>query len=326
MSLLPEVERELLRVARLPLPHATSDTFPAGAPAQQHAGRLPRWSLSTIVPVTVALAALAIGGVFVSSLHTGRAIQSGRRAQGSTVASGFSGAPRTQANHGWVETRVCPLAARNRYLPPRVGCVTVLRADVDGDGRPDLILLYSRLSHERASQLGLPASMSSDYVATQAILKVVRASGGTTATRVYGGCGGCAPTAEIVAVAHVNADPGQELFVHVSHTSSGETAAAYGFHNGRLVPAGVILGYGGDSPAQTGFDCLAGNPPRLVERTFIGGGNIYGSWTETVITYAWHGPHLVRTSQRTFRRRGFPPHDQTDVGAGCIHREQPVNH
>jgi hypothetical protein len=322
MSLLPEVERELLRVARLPLPDDTTDTDPAGARSLQPSGRLPRLRPSSIVAVALALVTLAIGAVFVSALRTGRTFQSART-EANSVGGGFPGAPRTQANQDWVETRVCPLAARNPYLPPRVGCVTALRADIDGDGRPDLILLYSELSHERAGQLGLPASMSNEYVATRATLKVVRARGGIAATRVYAGCSGCALTAAVVAVARVNTDPGEELFLHVSHTSSGETAVAYGFHDGRLVPAG-LLGYGGDSATQAGFDCLAGNPPRLVQRTFMGGTNIYGWWTETEITYAWQGPHLVKTATRTFRRRGLPPHSQTGVGAGCLRGDRPA--
>ena len=202
---------------------------------------------------------------------------------------GLPGAPHTQPHGYGVATGVCPLAAPNRYLPPRSGCVTVRRADIAGDGRPDLILLYSRLSHERAGQLGLPASVSTMYVATTAMVRVLRARGGSATAPVDD-----AKAAAILAVAHVNDDVGDELFIQVSQISSGAAAVAYGFHDGRLVPAGVTLGYGGDSATKAGFDCLTGHPPRLVQRTFeLIGPTIYAWWTETDVTYAWHGSRLV---------------------------------
>jgi hypothetical protein len=187
-------------------------------------------------------------------------------------------------------------------------------SEIAGDGRPDLILLYSRLSHERAGQLGLPASLNKMYVATGAMLRVVRARGGRVTARIDG-----AKAAAIVAAAHVNDDPGDELFIQVSQISSGAAAVAYGLHDGRLVPAGVTLGYGGDLATKAGFDCLTGHPPRLVQRTFqLIGPTIYAWWKETDATYVWHGPRLVKIAERTFKRRGLPPASETDVGAGCV--------
>jgi len=259
MSLLPGVERELLRVARLPLPDDAADTAPARVQPDE---RPSRSRLSNVVVVTGVLLAVAIGAVFVSVLHTRGTVRTGKRGP-RTTSVGFPGAPHTQPHNYGVATGVCPPAAPNRYLPPRSGCVTVRRADIAGDGRPDLILLYSRLSHERAGQLGLPASLNKMYVATGAMLRVVRARGGRVTARIDG-----AKAAAIVAAAHVNDDPGDELFIQVSQISSGAAAVAYGLHDGRLVPAGVTLGYGGDLATKAGFDCLTGHPPRLVQRTF----------------------------------------------------------
>jgi hypothetical protein len=150
-------------------------------------------------------------------------------------------------------------------------------------------------------------------VATRAILRVVLASGGGATARIHG-----ATTAALIAVAHVDDEPGDELFIQVSRISSGSTAVAYGFQDGRLVPAGVSLSYGGDSATKAGFDCLPGDPARLVQRTFeLIGPTIYAWWKETNVTYAWHGPRLVRTADHTFNRRGLPPTSQTDIGAGC---------
>jgi hypothetical protein len=313
MNLLPDIERELMRVARLPLANDISDTEAAPGRLRRRASRRLGFRASSIALLGATVLAVAIAAMFVSLLHTRGTPRKSNRGPTSSASSPFPGAPHTQPNGYGVETGACPLAARNRYLPPRAGCVTVLRADIDGDGRRDLILLYSRLSDEHPRGPGLPARLRRMYVPTRAVLKVVRASGGNGSVRI-----GNARAAAAVAVAHVNDDPGSELFLEFSRISSGANAVAYGFHDGRLVPAGVTLDYGGDSASKAGFDCLAGKPRRLIQRTFeLIGSTIYAWWKETDITYAWHGPRLVKTAKRTFKRRGLPPASETDVGAGC---------
>lgn len=86
----------------------------------------------------------------------------------------FPNAPRTQPGR-WPAGFPCPLASANPYLPPHSGCVTVARGDVDGDGRPDLILLYALLSTHRFDGGFTPARFT---------LKVARASGGTLSIEV----------------------------------------------------------------------------------------------------------------------------------------------
>jgi hypothetical protein len=145
-------------------------------------------------------------------------------------------------------------------------------------------------------------------------VKVVRAAGASGASIPIAR----ARAGALVAVADVNRDPGSELFVESARTSSGASVNVYGLHDGKLVPAGVTLSYGGDSASRAGFNCLAGNPPRLVQRTFeLVGPTIHAWWKETEITYAWRGPHLVKTATRTFKHRGVPPASAIDVGAGC---------
>jgi hypothetical protein len=200
-------------------------------------------------------------------------------------------------------------------LPARSGCVTVVRADVNGDGRPDLILVYSRLSRRYPSGYagGIPPSLRREFVAEAAFLKIVLANGRSVSTRLSQ-----TRAAAIESVAHINDDPGSETVLAVGRTSSGAAAVAYGYHDGRLVPAGVTLNYGGDSAAGGGFNCLSGNPPRLVERTYeLIGPTINGWWQETNITYTWHGPRLVQTAKRTFKRRGAVGTSETSIGAGC---------
>jgi hypothetical protein len=310
MSLLPDVERELRRVAGLPLPNNAAAPATAGLQPDE---RLSRLRPSNVVVVLGVLLAVALAGVFVSVLHTRATVRAGNRGPGNT-SIGFPGAPHTQPQNYELAAGVCPLAAPNRYLPPRSGCVTVRRADLTGDGRPDLIFAYSRLSHERARQLERPSTQPKLYVATSAMLRVVDGRGADATARIDH-----AKAAAIVVVAHVNDDPGDEVFIQVSQISSGATAVAYGFHGGRLVPAGVTLSYGGDSASKAGFDCVAGNPARLVQHTFeLIGPTINAWWKETDTTYAWHSVRLAKIAERTIKRHGLPPASETDVGAGCV--------
>ena len=312
MSLLPDLERELLRVARSTLEDDAGDTAPATPGG--HSGQRPaRRSLPSAVLLAVSvLVALVIGGAFVLSLHSGHTRQTGSHPQGTA----FPGAPQTQRNGYGVATGDCPLARPNKYLPAWSGCLTVRLFDATGDGRPDLVLLYSRLSHAHVSWSGAPAGLRKLYVAKQAVLRIVRAGGGDVTAPVRG-----AKAAAILTIAHVNGDPGQEIFIQTSQISSGATAVVYGYHGGRVVPAGVTLAYGGDSAYKAGFDCLAAPRPGLVQRTFVLiGPTIYAWWKETAVTYVWNGPRLVRIADRTFRHRGLPPASQTGVGAGCVTR------
>lgn len=275
----------------------------------------------------VLVAAALVAGALIAGIAGGGG-GAGRHAGGQTsgpapgagsahanASSVFPGAPSTQPNGYGVASRVCPLAAPNRYLPPRSGCITAIRADINGDGRPALVLVYSRLGRQHPSWYagGVPPSVKRDFVADAAFLKVVLAGGGSASIKVDG-----ARAAAVDAVAHVNDDPGNEVFLEVSRISSGASVVAYGFLDGRLVPAGVTLGDGGDSATKAGFDCLPGNPPRVVQRTFeLIGPTVYGWWWETNVIYDWHGPKLVQISKRTFRRHGAVTAGEIGVWRGC---------
>ena len=227
----------------------------------------------------------------------------------------FADAPATQLNGYGVETGACPLAPPNRYLPPRSGCVTARRADVDGDGRPDLVLVYSRLSSRHPSGYvgGVPASLQHDFMAEAAFLKIVLADGAGASRRIAG-----TRAAAIDAIAHVNRNPGREIFLEVARISSGATAAAYGLDAGRLVSAGPLLSYGGDSASKAGFDCRGRTRPHLIQRTFeLIGSTVTGPWRQTDTTYVWRGPRLVEKSSRTFTRLGAAA-NLVGVGNGCV--------
>jgi hypothetical protein len=156
-----------------------------------------------------------------------------------------------------------------------------------------------------------------EFVAKAAFLKIVLADGTSVSTRIRGTGGTRA--AAVDSIARVNDDPGDEIFLEVERISSGATGVAYGFHNERLVPAGVMFDYGGDSATKTDFNCLPGNPPRLIQHAYeLIGPTIYGWWQETDVTYAWHGPKLVPISRRTFKRRGAVTISNQGIGHGCV--------
>lgn len=288
------------------------------ARARQRRHRRIGWALAATAVAAGALIAGITGGGSGGDHASGQPSNSGSGAGPGHVPANnaFPGAPSTQPNGYGVETGACPLAPPNRYLPARSGCVTVTRGDVDGDGRPDLILVYSHLSGRHPSDYAgarpLPPSLRHDFVAKAAFLKVVFANGASVSARLE------TRAAAVDALANVNEDPGREIFLEIWRISSGATGAAYSFANGRLVSAGAPLGYGGDSASKAGFNCLPGKPPRLIQHTFeLVGPTIAGWWRETRVTYLWHGPRLVQNSKRTFMRRGAVIGNDTDIGRGC---------
>jgi hypothetical protein len=197
-----------------------------------------------------------------------------------------------------------------------------MRADIAGGGRSDLVLVYSHLDHSSAAYPGGPSVWKTYFGASDATLAVVLADGHRVSTPISTGANGRnhrVRVAALIAVKHVDDDPGDEIFLEVSHISSGSNAVAYGLKDGRLVPAGVLLSYGGDSGSQGGFDCqAAAEPPELVQRVFLfGSPGVRARWKETELTYAWHGPKLLKIASRTFGENGNPSGREIAIGAGC---------
>jgi hypothetical protein len=188
---------------------------------------------------------------------------------------------------------------------------------MNGDGRPDLILVYSHLGGRVPSSWyagGVPPSLRHDYVPEAAFLETVLAGGVSTRVKIPN-----AWAAAVDAVAHVNGTAASEVFLEVSRLSSGASVVAYGLSDNRLSSAGVTLRDGGDSATKTGFDCLPRTPPRLIQRAFeLIGPTVYGWWRETDVIYAWHGPTLRRLRSHTFKRRGAVPSSDIGFGPGCI--------
>jgi hypothetical protein len=106
-------------------------------------------------------------------------------------------------------------------------------ADVFGDGRQDLVLSYSRLSHKALGGLPPrsrePGQDSRRYPAEQAMLRIVSPDGHmiTTAIKyttvpVNGTPAELerAQAASLISVAHVSNDPGKQIFLQIYHISS----------------------------------------------------------------------------------------------------------
>ncbi|MGD0981910.1 MAG: hypothetical protein ABR946_10595 [Solirubrobacteraceae bacterium] len=278
--------------------------------------------------IAAVLLALAVGAAVVVDLGGGGgggggagphlAGQPSGAGGGSAAGSAtrlFPGAPVTQRDGYGVESRACPLARANRYLPARSGCVEVMRADIDGDGRSDLVIAYSRLSgqHPNWFEGSTPPSLRHDFVPQAAFLKIAFASGGSVTVRIPQ-----TTTTWIDSIARVNKNSGGEIILELGRASSGLTMTAYGYQDGRLIPAGVTLDAGGDSADGAGFTCVAGNPTRLIQRTYaLIGPTIYAWWRETQITYTWHGSRLVQSAKQTFNRYGPLSKSDTSIGHGC---------
>lgn len=302
MSLLPNVERELLRVA-----YSTADEPPAGARV-----RVPRWHgrlSGGMLAVAVSVVALLIGAGFLIGLHGAGAGGGSASVQNPPAApighGAFPGAPRRSRGHFTHRgIYVCRRVPRNRYLPRNAGCVSVLRADMTGGGKTDLVLLYADLGRHR---------IGTGFVPTEFTLEVVQPGGKIARTRVR-----AEPFAWITRVGNINGVPGAELVLHLDDISSGDTYGIYTFHAGRIALVRPLLSAGGDSAAKEGFVCGGSSPRKVLSMVMeLLGPTIHGRWRWTVSNYEWHGATLRRTGHRTFVSRGLPKRRDTVAGAGC---------
>lgn len=292
MSLLPGVERELQRVARQTEARAVRN------PAIRRLTASGAW-------LAMALVALIVAGTFVVALRHGRAPHSAPAVIGPPAPAQFPGAPSTQPGDWEGGGNVCPLAAPSRYLPARAGCVSVLRVDVDGDGRADLVMLYATLTHRGYSNRYFPRAFT---------LEVVLAGGDIVRTRLPRP----EDNASLIEYGNVNRWPGTELFIQVGRISSGSWAIVYTFRGGRLVRAGATLAYGGDSASRAGFSCQRREISTIVQHTFVlGDSRERGRWQQTDTTYVWHGARLRREGSEETTWHGLPPLYATGLGVGC---------
>jgi hypothetical protein len=224
---------------------------------------------------------------------------------GDAVAARVGHAEGFLASHAADATQtMCGKAKRLGYVPKQDVCSDALTADIDGDGRPDLVLLYAR------PITGAGASLKA-YPET---LKVVRAEGGTIQARLKP----TTPAPGLIAVDNVNGRRGDALFVATNWTSSGPEVLIYSFLAGNLVDSGATLNVGGDSADRFGINCMRTPRPEIIQHDYsLIGPNIYGRWRLTTYTYIWSGATLRRIGRATAIHHGWPGRSAIGLGAGC---------
>jgi hypothetical protein len=221
-------------------------------------------------------------------------VRTARARAANPAGTGFSDTPHSQ-RFGYGSR--CPAAPANRYLTAPAGCLTVRLADVDGDGKVDLVLLYTE-----------PGGKNYVYRFT---LKVVRASGGVLTTRLPEGD----IPAAISRLRNVNGRPGVEIFVHFVHVSTAESVAVYSFGSNRLQLSGE-LSYGGyDAGLRFGFTCHTAKQPTIVQDDFSLSA-APSTWRHTATTYRWAsvGLQKAETQTTTFIGTSAP---RSEVGVHC---------
>lgn len=212
------------------------------------------------------------------------------------VGRSFPGAPHSQ-HFGYGSS--CPAAPTNQYLAGPAGCLSVRFADVDGDGRPDLVLLYTRpnVKHFR-------------YRFT---LKVYRASGGTLVAHIPAGD----IPATIKRLRDVNDRRGVEVFVHEVHISTAELMGIYTFDGKQLRRAGAFSYGGYDAGLKFGFTCHRGTPATIVQDQFsLSSLKVPHIWHRLARSYRWAGGTLQQGASRiTIFKGSSPPRGR--VGVHC---------
>jgi hypothetical protein len=268
MTLVPEVERELSRVAHAPQPSATPQA------------RRPRRILgvtSLLVGVAVPIVVVVLVLVLSGSHHPVPQGQSASPTRGAAAPVPIRNQPGTW--RGGATT--CPRAPRMRGLPADVGCVSVVHADVDGDGRTDTAILYATLSSHR---------YGTRYAPTAFWLVVRRASGAELRTRL--------PQSDSNAFflqhGNLNGVPGDELIVELERWSSGSLATIYTATQGHLRREPVFLEYRGDSTYEAGFVCRTGAHPEVIQHIYALQRSL--RWRDTTTTFVWQGATLHRTA------------------------------
>jgi hypothetical protein len=268
------------------------------------------------IAVVVLLAAAIVGGALLGFGGGGNGSGGGSGGTGHSAGGGGPGshagaanpspAPRTEPGHfrGPLSEFVCALAPANPYLPRRAGCVSVRRADVEGDRKPDLVVLYASLGKQR---------VDGDYLPRSWTLETGPSPG--QMTRIQVASSGMNPF--LLRLGNVNGVPGDEIFLQPTEISSGSPVDVYSFAGHRLHEAGVFSA-GGDSATRERFFCQPKPTPRIIYETMSSVGmTIYSDWRWTATTYLWHGGTLVRGHPVTFLRRGLPALGPRAFGQGC---------
>lgn len=176
-------------------------------------------------------------------------------------------------------------------------------ADVDGDGRPDLITLRKASQHQGG------------------LIRVALASGRrisvkTSMFAVF--------LPALVAVGDVDGRGGDELFVDVEHISTNEFIGIYTYWKGQLRLAATMPGYSAHPGLWAGMTCSARGVRHFVtvHQFVLTPSSQPHYWTQQDPEYVWQGPALkLYTTGPTRRLTGLPPPGL--VGLHCGHPPTP---
>jgi hypothetical protein len=284
MSLMPEIERELLDAAQ---EHAESESYNAAAEKRL-----------TAPAKTIAL--LAVVGIAVGVVLLVLPSQ-GRHLSARNLRAALGTPPH---NAWWLGGRGCPIAGPSRDVPRRSGCVTRIHPDVNGDGRPDRILLYAHLSTRRAGQ---------GFIPTYFTLEVLLAGGGKFTARI----GHLRANVTVDGAGDVNDRAGAELFLTENRfrahgvllAPARQLVLVYSFDRQELIRAGSFWWWG-DATRKYGITCHEHRSPVIVQHEFLRQGRV---WRRIDTTYRWFGASLRQTATVITRRRMPPPQNLTTV-------------
>jgi len=181
-------------------------------------------------------------------------------------------------------------------------------ADVDGDGRPDIVTLSRSNSGTAVQPNGgrLQVELASG--------PVISVSTATDAPYLPG----------LVRVGNVDGRPGEELFVDVGHITTEEDIAVYTYANGRLLDAGTFAAYGEEYGIRSGITCsVRAGAHLLTQRAFELRSSGTRRWWERNTVYRWAGTRLALRSRGSAHRiAGGPP--AALVGVHCGHVPAPA--
>jgi len=146
-------------------------------------------------------------------------------------------------------------------------------ADVNGDGRADLITLHKTHNGHGLIELTL-ASGRRASVKTSTFAAALPA---------------------LVAVGNVDGRPGDELFVDVEHISTDEFIGVYTYWKGRLRLARTLPGYSAHPGLWAGMTCSARGSRHFVtvHQFVLGPVSPPRYWTRQDTEYVWQGPALT---------------------------------
>lgn len=134
-----------------------------------------------------------------------------------------------------------------------------------------------------------------------------------TGTMLTTSVGDGLPPARILKIAKIDGTGRADVFVDAAHISTDDTVAIYVDRGNRLIVAGRLPAFGGDSGIRFGFNCTrVGVRHAIVSHSFQLRPE---SWFRSDTLYLWRAGRLQRHgSTRTVALTGPPPRSQTGVG------------